>query len=604
MKKLIVLTLIAILICPLAAAQTLPNEYPRAQSLFARAQRLMLEKDYPSAITAYYELVTGFKNSQYRDIYNYALARAYYLSGNFKNGAQTLSSFYALFPGSQLRPYAYHLQANCEYRLAQLESAFRGYLKAFETSGDDHLRSISMQSILAVVDGGYVPPDSLLTLVPGDLLCQVKVRIAHLMAPYWDKDRTDNFMSGCSKSLPKKDRKPTSTERTLTAGLILPLTGPFAKYGQPILDGAMLAAAMLRTDGINIELLAYDTRADNITAAREATALAEADVNLIIGPLMSNVAATVTAVLSCRSIPIIVPAATQAGFTELSPTCFQISANMQTIGRGMAQYAVKHRGMTTLAVITPTTFDEMTMGEAFAAEAKRLGARILAVEKFRPNETDFGPYINDIKEALFGPPPDSAFYITLDGDTLKPGEMPVSFDGLFAPATEQQLYLLLPQLNFYRVTTSYLGADEWNTSKVLKLGEKVLKDAVFYSSEGAMYHSEAYDKLAAAYDSQFAAEPSRLVAVGYDAVNMLADAYRAGRHAPGDLTEYLNSLNGYKGASGQVTFGRGRTNLELPLFTLREGQVRPLIERPVVEESPEAETPPDSGAVEYIKYDY
>jgi branched-chain amino acid transport system substrate-binding protein len=274
---------------------------------------------------------------------------------------------------------------------------------------------------------------------------------------------------------------------------------------------------------------------------------------------------------------------------------------METIGRGMAQYAVRHRGMTTLAVITPTTIDEMTMGEAFAAEAERLGAHVLAVEKFRPDETDFGPYINDIKEALIGPQPDSTFYITLDGDTLKPGETPVSFDGLFIPATEQQLFLILPQLNFYRVTTSYLGADEWNTAKVLKLGEKVLKDAVFYSSEAAMHHSMKYDELAASYDAKYAAEPNRLVAIGYDAINILADAYRAGRQAPEDLIEYLGSLKAYEGASGRITFGRNRTNLELPLFTLREDQVRPLIEQPQAEEPPETETPPDS--VKVIEYD-
>ncbi len=605
MKKLSI-GVIAILLVGfiLAGAQQMTDEFPRAQALFARAQRLMSEKNYPAAIDAYNELVKGFKNSKYRDVYHYGLARAYYLSGNFKKAAQALAPYDALFPGSKLQPYAYQLEANSNYRLAQLEEAFRGYIRAYETANDSRLRSLSEQSLLAEVESGYIPNDSLVAVVPASLRCQVKARVAFLMTNYWDETKIDDYLAGCPKSSPVKEKKPQVAKGELAIGLMLPLNGPYAKYGQSILDGAMLASEAQKARGTSIELLAYDTQADNVTAAREAMALADANVNMVVGPLLSNVAATAAAALSCRQIPLLVPAATQAGFTDLSPVCFQMSANMETIGRGMAQYAVKHRGMTTLAVIMPTTIDEMTMGDAFAAEAARLGAHVLAVEKFRPDETDFGPYINDIKEAILGPPVDSVFYLTLDGDTLKPGEMPVAFDGLFLPATEQQLFLLLPQLNFYRVTTSYLGADEWNTAKVLQLGEKVLKDAVFYSSEAAMINSPAYDAFAASYDAKYAAAPTRLVAVGFDAVNILAEAYRAGQQAPADLAEYLKSLAGYDGASGRMTFGLSRTNLELPLFTLREDQVRPLIERPVVEEVPEEELPPDSVTVDTIIYEY
>jgi len=604
MRKFLAVFIISLLAGSMAAAQAMPDEFPRAQSLFAHAQRMMQEKNYPSAIDAYEALVRGFKNSQYRDIYHYGLARAYYFSGDFSKAAQTLAPYQTLFPGSKLSPYAYFLQANCDYRLTQLEAAFRGYIRAYETADDSRLRSLSERSLLAVVESGYIPADSSIAEVPGNLRCQVIARVAYMMTSRWSQAQLDAFMAGCPKSLLKTDEAPKVAKGEAMVGLMLPLTGPYAKYGQSILDGAMLAAASLRSRGIAIDLVTYDTRADNVTAAREAMVLADADVNMVIGPLLSNVAATVAAALSCRKIPMLVPAATQAGFTDLSPVCFQMSANMEIIGRGMAQYAVNHRGMTTLAVITPATIDEITMGEAFAAEARRLGARVLAVEKFRPDETDFGPYINDIKEALLGPPVDSMYYITLDGDTLKAGEAPVSFDGLFMPATEQQLFLLLPQLNFYRVTTSYLGADEWNTGKVLQLGEKVLKDAVFYSSEAAMHNSPAYDQFAATYDAKYAAAPPRLVAVGYDAVNMLADAYRAGRHSPDDLADYLRSLKGYEGVSGRITFGHDRTNLELPLYTLREEQVRPLIERPIVIEIPAEEMPPDSGAVEQLKYDY
>jgi branched-chain amino acid transport system substrate-binding protein len=605
MKKLIIIVIAAILLWPLAAwTQTLPDQFEGARKLSARGLQKMRDKDYPAAIDAFRELASTYKNSRYRDIYNYELARAYYYAGEFDPALQVLASFNALFPNSYLLPYAHLLRANSDYRVARLEDAFLEYILAYRTADDRRLRELSRQSLLAMVEAGYIPPDSTLGQVPAELSCPIKGRVAFDMADRWGDDKIAEFLAGCPAFSAGEEQPPKRIEGRPLIGITLPLSGPYAKYGQSILDGAMLADELLQESDYPVELLAYDTRADNIIAAREALLLADAEADIIVGPLLSDVAATVSASTSCSGVPLLVPAATEAGFSDLSPGCFQMSTNVETIGRGMAQYAVRHRGMTTLAAICPATIDEMTMADAFADEAKRLGAHVLAVERFRPGETDFGPYINDIKEAILGPPQDSVFYITLEGDTLKEGEAPVSFDGLFIPATEDQLFLLLPQLQFYRVTTSYLGTDEWNTPKVLKLGTKILKDAVFYSSRAAMQNAAGYDKFAAAYDAKHGAEPDRLAAVGYDAINLLAAAYRAGKKTRAEITGYLSTLEGYEGASGKITFGRDRTNLQLPLFTFTDDQVRPILEQPTVEEPAEEEFEdvlPDSVGVEVIK---
>ena len=603
--KTLLLSLMILLVClpTLLPAQALQDEFPRAQSLFAQAQRLMREGDYPGAIDAYNELVKGFKNSEYRDVYQYGLARAYYNLGDFKQAEFELLNYPTLFPNSYLLPYAYHLRANCRYRSGQLESSFQDYIEAYRDAGDDRLRNLSERSIMASVEAGYFPADSILSQVPADLLCPVKARMAFLMRGNWGAATVDSFMTGCAQNLYKKQEKPKKTEGALSVGILLPLSGPYAKYGQMILDGAMLAAEELKTRGIPLEMMVYDTRADNVTAARQALLLGEAGVDLIIGPLLSNVAATTAAAMNCQHVPILVPAATQAGFTDLSPHCFQMSTNMVTIGRGMAKYAVNNRGMTTLVVIAPTSVDELILADAFVEEARLLGANILAYERFRPGETDFGPYIKDIKDAVMGSVDDSTFFVTLEGDTLRPGEVAVEFDGMFIPATEQQLFLLLPQLDFYRINTFYLGTDEWNSPNVLKLGEKVLRNAVFYSSKAAVTNSIDYDAFSTAFDTKYGTEPDRLSALGYDGIQILADAYRDGRRGPGDMAEFLHSLSGYEKVSGKISFELSRSNLELPLFTLIDGKVVPITERVLIEPADTA-PPPDSVATQYIKYEY
>ncbi len=601
--------LVALCLCAIVAAQSLEDEFPRAQQLFAKAQRLMRERNYPAAIDAYQELVSGYKYSEYRDLYHYGLARAYYLAGDIRRCSETLATFHSLHPNSNLRSYAYHLMANCAYRNQQLEYAVLLYSQAYRMTDDARLRSLAERSIFAAVEHGFLPSDSTLTALPATLVCPVKSRISFLMTGYWSAEKIDSFLADCPATVvqPEETTGITDDSRNsdaIVVAAMLPLSGAYAKYGQAVLDGAILAGEQAQRANVPLELRVYDTKADHLVAARIARHVMADQVDVIIGPLLSNIAATAAAALAPSRIPVIVPVASGAGFTDLSPDCYQLSPNLVTIGKGMAQYAIGHRGMTTLAVIAPATLDESTMADAFLDEARRLGARIIAVEKFRATDTDFGPYIKDIKRAILGPDADSTFYVTLDGDTLRGGEEPVSFDGLFLPCTEQQLFLLLPQLNFYRVNASYLGTSDWDTPKVIKLGEKVLGDAVFYSFNGAMEASPAFDAFAAAFDTKYGAQPDRLAALGYDALTIIADAHNFGRTGPGDISAHIHALTGYTGAAGNITLGRMRTNLELPLFTLRDERVQPLVKSPVVEEPLEDITPPDSIGTQYIEYEW
>jgi len=604
MKKALILTLTILVILPLwLEARDWGEEYPRAKTMFSHGQRLIGEGDYSAAIDTFQELVNGFKNSEFRDIYNYSLARAYYLSKNLDKANEILATFPNLFPNSDLISYAYHLRANCEYRLRHLESAFGLYSLAYRRADNRRLRNLAEKSLLSQVEAGYYPPDSVLSLAPGELQCALKSRMAVLAADFFSDSQIDSLLGNCPRQVkPVVPKTDGDRDTQILIGILLPFSGSYAPYGQAVLDGIMLAAESKAFNDIDFDVMVYDTRADQVTAGRQALALAENGAAAVIGPLVSPVAATAAAVLSAYKIPLLVPAATQAGFTDLSPYSFQLSPSMTTIGRGMAQYAVQSRGMTTMAVISPTSIDEMTLADAFVDEAQKLGAGFLGVERFRPGETDFGPYIQDIKEAILGPYDESIPYVTLSGDTLKPGEAPVAFDGIFIPATSDQLYLILPQLDFYRMNCSYLGTSEWDNDRVLKLGDKVLRDAVFYSSGGAMRNSARYDGFASDFDTRFGRQPDRLAAVGFDAVNLLIEAYRSGQKTPDQIVSFLKRSEGHIGASGDFLFGEQRSNLALPLFFVEGELVKPLGSRP--QKVKEAEFPPDSIGTEYIKYEW
>jgi len=561
--------------------------------MLTQAQKLIREKNYPAAIDLCQNMIETYPDSPASDKYLYTLARAYELSGNFKKAGDLLTSFHSKFPKSHYLAYASHLLGNSLYRQGKTDAAFRSYLTASESTTDDQLKQLSERSLLAMVENGYLPPDTVVSRLPQDIACGVKIRMATLVKGKWSRDKIDKFLAGCPGAAFVPAPKDRTGEPSLTVGVLLPLTGPYAKYGQALLDGASLAVDAARKKGIPIDLRVFDSKADHVTAARGALAMADEGVDVVFGPLLSDVSATVASALACRRIPLLVPAATQAGFTELSPYCFQMSVNSATIGRGLAQYAVR-RGMKRIAVFSPTTLDEMTMAESFAAEVVRLGAPAPVVEKFRPEETDFTAVIKDLKRIISGAPSDSAVFITVQGDTLKPGEEPISLDGIFAAATPAQLNLLVPQLDFNKVQGDYLGSDDWDNETVRKLDEKIIHNPVFYSSAAAAKSSRAFDSLSIIYAARLTGRPDRLTALGFDAITILANAWKNGSRGPAEIYQYLETVTGYAGASGKITFGRSRTNLELPLFTIQRGAVVPLSQATQVEEKPEDEIPADS----------
>jgi branched-chain amino acid transport system substrate-binding protein len=598
------MVVVAVLFGTAVQAQSLEGEYPRAESLFVHGQQLLEQKDFAGAVDAFRELVSGFKNSRYRDLYNYSLARAYYFAGDFAEAAVIAQEYPVLFPSSGLNPYARYLLGNARYRQGQIADAFTAWCETYRTADKDRLRDLAGQSLVSQIDAGFFPDDSLMSQVPGQILCDIKRHAANLMSGRWSNAERKDFLGSCPDRREEPTRKKKNDQGELVVGIMLPLSGPYEQFGKAILDGALLAAEHFDKRGAELSILAYDTKADNVLAARQALALTDMHADVIIGPLLSDVSATVAAALSCQKIPLLVPAATQAGFTELSPACFQMTPNLAMIAKGMAQYAVKNRGMSLLAVITPTTPEELMMSDIFANEAERLGATVVAIERFRPDESDFGPYIKDLKESIIGPPADSVFYVTMEGDTLRAGEMPVSLDGIFIPATEDQLHLILPQLDFFRIRASYLGTDHWEKPKVRNLGPGTLKDAVFYSSSGSMRYSPKYDDFAALYDSRYGGQPERLSAVGFDAVNMVRDAVQTGATSAKDITAYLSSLIDFVGASGVISFGASHTNRHLPLFAFDEGKIKPLVNPPRVNETDSISSSLDSIGTQYIKYDY
>ncbi len=357
-------------------------------------------------------------------------------------------------------------------------------------------------------------------------------------------------------------------------GIVLPLSGELQKYGEAILDGAMLMAEKyMRDTGRKLTPLVYDTKGESVEAARIVRRMAAAGANAVIGPLTSEETAVAAAALSCSDLPLIAPAAGQGGLTDLSPTSFQLQPTLDQQGIKMAEFAYKKMNIDTVAIITPTLPDNLRMAEAFARRFSELGGKVLGTEYFRIRETDFGAIIFDLKSiASGGKILDSAIYINENGDTLESKEIPIRIEAIYIPAEATQLRQLLPQINFYNLNAVYLGGEGWADSSVYELDRNIVKTCYFTSSRIANDLNPVFKKFSSDFFDKYGQAPGYLEALGYDAMSLLCNGMKAGAYARGDITRYLTEVKNYNGASGNVSFGENRENIVMPIYTIEGGK--------------------------------
>ncbi len=457
---------------------------------------------------------------------------------------------------------------------SKIDRAVKSYITAYQLSNSQSLNKLIVASLRAAFQNA-----TSISLTEVDLeklsqekKCTLTKPLSEIYIERGEVEKAERILAVCGQTISTADRREIAnreSDKPLEIAMVLPMSGELQAYGEEIYNGAVIAADIYRKEsGRQIKIVPYDTKGDPIEAAQIVSQLAISQTtDAVVGPLTSEEGAVASAILNCGSLPMIVPAATEAGLTRLSSTSFQLSPNIELESISLAEYAYNQLDADSVVIISSSINDHIRMTHAFENHFKKLGGTVVAVEYYRSRDKDFGTYIRDIKSILLGHPTDSTFYISEDGDTLDFELLAAHVDCIFMPGVPKQLKQLIPQIHFYNLNGFYLGTDGWGDNTIYKLGDNVTKGAIFASPflEGKI--SDEFMTLAAAYDSRYGKRPQRLAALGYDAVRLLCQSVSSGINRE-SLKENLQLVKNYNGASGKISFGDYRENREMPLYKI------------------------------------
>ena len=333
---------------------------------------------------------------------------------------------------------------------------------------------------------------------------------------------------------PSANVLPTDTQRHRVA-LLVPLTGPNGAAGQAIANAA--AMALLDTNAQNLRITNYDSSAGAASAAAQAVA----DGNrLILGPLLSEDIAAVSATAKSSKVPVISfsndEMAADQGVYVMG------SLPGQSISRTVA-YA-RLQGASRFAALVPAGVYGQRASSALLAAARESGATVVHIETFDRGATSLAAATRRL-QAKGG----YDAVLVADGGRIAAQAGPLLKAGNNA-------------------SVRIIGTELWS-------GENAVATAP--ALRGALFSAVAdtrYSQFSESYKTRFGQAPYRIATLGYDGVLLTLRVARDWKPGTAFPSAKLLDRGGFLGLDGAFRFsGNGVIERAFEVREVRAGGV-------------------------------
>ena len=366
-------------------------------------------------------------------------------------------------------------------------------------------------------------------------------------------------------------------------GCLLPLSGPFAIYGQEILNGIELGMGIFNdtVEGPDLELVIKDTKGEpELALAGLEDLINNEKVIAVIGPLSSRVALSSANKAQAVATPMIT-LTQKRGITEVGDMVFRNFLTPSREVNRLLDAAVYQMGLKRFAILYPDNSYGRVFRDLFWDRLAAMGGMVTAVESYKPDDTDFAAQIKKMT-GLFYPRPESLTQKLLvmrtpeEEESIIFSEEPepiIDFDIVFVPDSFQKVAMIAPQLVYHDVMDVQLvGTSAWQAPQLIEMAGDYVQGAIFPSG----YFKDLEDPMVGAfveeYIANFDATPGILAATGYDMIKFLSEvvadeALRTRR----DMQDALYNYYYFNGVTGDISFdSQGEVEKEPFLLTVSD----------------------------------
>jgi len=193
----------------------------------------------------------------------------------------------------------------------------------------------------------------------------------------------------------------TLVAKEIKVGVLQPLTGPIASFGQKTLDGIKLVHEKYNTlpNGDKIVLVVVDNQFDKVQTVNGYKRLASGDkVVAIEGPLASSMSLAIKRFAGATKTPTVTQIATNPRVTKNSKYLTRACFTDDFQGTVAAKYALKHNLNTAVVVFDMKQDYSVGLARAFEKAYKKAGGKILKKLFINTGDKDFNAQVAQIKK--------------------------------------------------------------------------------------------------------------------------------------------------------------------------------------------------------------
>ena len=341
-------------------------------------------------------------------------------------------------------------------------------------------------------------------------------------------------------------------------GILLPLTGPYKEFGNRALKGIQFALDQFNSQNNEpvFEIMVKDSRADAETTIKAIRLLDKNQVSIIIGPIITSEYAAKEA--QKRGIPIIT-LTQKPGIPDLGDYVFRFFLTPQMQIDTLVPYVVNELGIKRFAVLYPEEIYGDTFWKIFRDSVLDHGGKLVAVEPYKPDQTDFAAQIKKILKCCASnknDTPDSIKLLATRNIRHQQYEVVLDFDAIFIPDNAHKIALLAPQLAFYDIdNVLLLGTNLWHSDNLINLAQNYVQEAIMTDAFYDKDLKKNVQEFIAVFEELHGRRPGLIEALAYDIAminfNALSNAEIRSRN---DLKDALKNLTDFKGITGHTSF--------------------------------------------------
>lgn len=382
-----------------------------------------------------------------------------------------------------------------------------------------------------------------------------------------------NHLGGADASSTDFSEITLSEKSNFRVGVLLPLTGDAARYGNGLKNATMLALEDVKNP--NLILQYYDTKSSTEGARTAVQNALNQNVQMIIGPLKSSSVRAISDETTRKNIPVIAFSTTE---DVLQPSVYTLGLLVDEQVNRIISYAVK-KGRSRLALLVPDNATGIAVAKAAVKAAKKNSIVVTRIAFYPPNTSDFSNILSEMTDyntrharmeklkASLKAKADAgdaesakALRRVSTHDTL--GE--IDFDMVLIPEKGAQLKSAVAMFGYYDVfapDVKFLGTSLWENSK---LNNESTIVGSWYPAISRSHSNYFVNK----YSYVFGERPQALYALGYDAVALANAIARQGGNNP---TTVITNPDGYVGINGMFRlFENGRNQHSMDIVEVKK----------------------------------